>query len=47
MEKALSITKLYQILSKKIGEYEAASLTDYITTKIESQVEDKTGQLAT
>ena len=43
----ISITELYGILSAKVGREEAKSITNYIDTKIEKHIEDKTRILAT
>lgn len=43
----ISITKLYSLLSSKIGKESAESLTSYIEEKINEEVEDKTKVLAT
>jgi hypothetical protein len=43
----ISITKLYSLLSSKIGKESAESLTSYVEEKINEEVEDKTKVLAT
>lgn len=42
----VSITKLYDILSQRLGREEAESLVDFVETKIEKNLEEKTGHLA-
>jgi len=43
----VSITKLYSILSEKVGKETAESLTDYVENKIKLEVERKSDILAT
>ena len=43
----ISITKLYELLSAKVGREIAESLTSYIKEKIEEEVESKAQTLAT
>lgn len=43
----IRITKLYSLLSSKIGKESAESLTSYVEEKINEEVEDKTKVLAT
>ncbi|RQP09354.1 hypothetical protein [Parapedobacter defluvii] len=43
----LTITKLYALLSGKLGKESAENLTTYIEEKIKEEVEDKTKILAT
>jgi hypothetical protein len=43
----ISITKLYDLLSTKVGKETAESLTSYIEEKIKSDIADKAGVLAT
>ena len=43
----ISTTQLYSILSEKVGKETAETLTDYIETKIKSELEDKSAVLAT
>ena len=42
-----SITKLYDLLSAKLGKETAESLTTFIEEKIESEVDNKSQTLAT
>lgn len=43
----ITITKLYSLLSGKLGKESAENLTTYIEKKIKEEVEDKTKILAT
>ncbi|SEL07560.1 hypothetical protein [Parapedobacter koreensis] len=43
----ITITKLYSLLSNKLGKESAENLTTYIEEKIKEEVEDKTKTLAT
>lgn len=43
----ITITKLYALLSGKLGKESAENLTTYIEEKIKEEVEDKTKILAT
>ncbi len=43
----ISITKLYSLLSEKVGKETAESLTDYVESKIKYEVEHKSDTLAT
>jgi len=43
----VTITKLYSLLSGKLGKESAENLTTYIEKKIKEEVEDKTKILAT
>ncbi len=43
----ITITKLYALLSGKLGKEPAENLTTYIEEKIKEEVEDKTKILAT
>ena len=44
---SISMTDLYDVLSTKIGKEEAKALTNYIESKIDKDVDDKTRYLAT
>lgn len=43
----ISITKLYELLSAKVGKETAENLTIFIESKIETDLESKTKHLAT
>jgi hypothetical protein len=43
----ISITRLYDLLSSKVGREAAENLTSYIEEKIKKEVQDKTNNLAT
>ena len=44
---AISITKLYELLSIKVGKETAENLTNFIEQKIKEEVENKSQMLAT
>jgi len=43
---AISITELYDLLSQKIGQAEAKALVEFIETKVDTTLEQKTSTLA-
>jgi hypothetical protein len=43
----ITTTSLYDILSEKLGREQAKNLVDYVDTKIDKSLEDKTKSLAT
>ena len=46
MAMAIKITELYDILSQKIGQAEAKALVEFIETKVDTTLEQKTSTLA-
>jgi hypothetical protein len=46
MALAIAITELYEILSQKIGKTEAKTLVEFIETKVDTSLEQKTNTLA-
>lgn len=46
MQQIVSITELYEILSQKLGKNEAKLLVDFVETKVDKSIEDKSDHLA-
>jgi len=47
MNATISITRLYSLLSEKVGKDAAESLTSYIETKVKDEVDSTVNHLAT
>jgi len=47
MDATITITKLYALLSEKVGKEAAENLTTYIETKVKNEVESNINPLAT